>query len=257
MVSFRILAGPCGCCLLPGRSPAWCCRITSHYFLLPLVRHIFHLRGSELWRDVPQGGASDRNVKRKASAVDTTTTASSTEEKLQLLAECTGQLFARTRTVEAAIGRTYTVPKDTDAVTLAQNQLEAYAGLVKAEGKGHKQASPHGYGALGFLSAIAQATCLTPEETAALHKIAALCTDPIETGKHVTVFRLSKCFKEDQNKVRIAVSPTLGTSMLPQIIDKVVTTFYKGEIKSGDAPMNPRERKLREVFDLGVTKMEE
>ena len=174
------------------------------------------------------------------------------EQKMQALGEAVGQIFPRLRTVEAGVGRHYIVDKTVIPVQRAKTQLGEYNELVKAEGKGHKRGSPHGYGALGFMAGISECNMTDPQK-ATLQALALKAGDAIKMGHAVTIFRVSQCFKDEHAKIRIAYSAEVATMGVPAVIDAIMEAMG-AEIRAGDAPQNPAERKIRELFNLNQEK---
>ncbi len=74
-------------------------------------------------------------------------------------------------------------------------------------------------------------------------------------GAQITVFRLSKAYKENTAKLRLAYSPETTKTALPETITAILNLpSVRAEKKSGDAPMDPRERKRRSPFSLDTKK---
>ena len=151
--------------------------------------------------------------------------------------------------MEAGAGRVYLLPSDRPAIKESKEQLTLYAEGVKTKGRLHNMGSPHGYGAMGFVEGLNEDPDVPPESKAILAALARKNPSPQECGLSIPLFRLAKAYKDGIMKVRISYDPKTAKTELPELLD-TVTPLLGGEVKSGDAPMGPRQRKIIEHFGL-------
>ena len=125
-----------------------------------------------------------------------------------------------------------------------------YSGLVKAEGKSHKNWSLHGWGGAGFVEGPVNTPGVKDNQVQILSEFAKHFNTPALVGQELTVFRVAKAFKENTARLRVAYPSSGAQTEIPKVVNSILIHLCKADRKAGDAPMGPQERELRACFKL-------
>ena len=201
---------------------------------------------------IGSGAASNGSQAKRPRGNGLAATQDDNDEKMELFADSIDNIFSRLRTLESAVGFTIQMLAEKAPITSAKSQMGAYNDHVKQQGKGHNMGSPHGDGAYGLYMSLGGITALTSDESDELTAFASEFSDAKKMGRAITLFRISQCYDKKYVKIRMAFSEDLmwKHSSIPALTKRLLENHFGGDLKSGDAPRGPRERKIRELWEL-------